>query len=41
MHDGVLSLVVPRPERMVPRTIAVGTGSEAEREGRQLEASTT
>ena len=31
---GVLSLIVPKPERMKPKAIAIGTGSE----DRQLEA---
>ena len=34
--NGVLSLIVPKPERMVPRTIEIGGGSEQ----RSLEAST-
>jgi len=34
MDNGVLSLIVPKPERMVPRTISIGSGSE-----RQLETS--
>jgi HSP20 family protein len=28
MDDGVLSLIVPKPERLKPRTIAIGSGSE-------------
>lgn len=28
MTDGVLSLIVPKPERMKPRTIAIGTGQK-------------
>jgi HSP20 family protein len=28
MDNGVLSLIVPKPERLKPRTIAIGTGSE-------------
>jgi len=36
MHDGVLSLVVPKPERLKPRTIAIGSGAQEQRE---LEAS--
>ena len=28
MDDGVLSLIVPKPERLKPRSIAIGTGSE-------------
>ena len=28
MTDGVLSLIVPQPERMKPRTIRIGAGSE-------------
>ena len=35
MDNGVLSLIVPKPETMKPRTIAIGTGSEQ----RQLETS--
>ncbi len=37
MDNGVLSLIVPKPERMVPRTIAITTGDEQ----RQLETSAT
>lgn len=33
MDNGVLSLIVPKPERMIPRTITIGSGSEQ----RQLE----
>lgn len=33
MDNGVLSLIVPKPEKMIPRTITVGSGSEQ----RQLE----
>jgi HSP20 family protein len=33
--DGVLSLIVPKPQRMIPKTIAIGAGSEQ----RQLEGS--
>ena len=28
MDNGVLSLIVPKPERLKPKTIAIGTGSE-------------
>ena len=28
MADGVLSLIVPKPERMKPRTIRIGAGAE-------------
>ncbi len=35
MTDGVLSLIVPKPERMRPRTIPIGAGSER----RELETS--
>ena len=28
MDNGVLSLIVPKPERLKPRSIAIGTGSE-------------
>ena len=38
MHDGVLSLVVPKPERLKPRTIAIGSGAQEQRE---LEATTS
>ena len=31
MDDGVLSLIVPKPERMVPRTITIGSGTEQRR----------
>ena len=34
--DGVLSLIVPKPERMKPRAIAIGTGTEQ----KELEAAT-
>jgi HSP20 family protein len=34
MADGVLSLIVPKPERMIPRTVPIGT------EQRELETST-
>lgn len=33
MDNGVLSLIVPKPDKMVPRTIQIGSGSEQ----RQLE----
>jgi HSP20 family protein len=33
LDHGVLSLIVPKPERMKPRTISIGTGTEQ----RQLE----
>jgi HSP20 family protein len=36
MHNGVLSLIVPKPERLKPRTIAIETGEES----RQLETAT-
>lgn len=36
MDNGVLSLIVPKPERMRPRSIAIGSGSEQ----RQLETAT-
>ena len=35
MDNGVLSLIVPKPERMIPRTIEIGSGSGQ----RQLETS--
>ena len=35
MADGVLSLIIPKPDRMVPRTIPVESGTEE----RQLETS--
>ena len=35
MDNGVLSLIVPKPDRMIPRTIQIGSGSEQ----RQLETS--
>lgn len=28
MDKGVLSLIVPKPARMIPRTIAIGTGAD-------------
>ena len=28
MDNGVLSLIVPKPERLKPKSIAIGTGSE-------------
>ena len=28
MDNGVLSLIVPKPERLKPRSITIGTGSE-------------
>jgi len=28
MDNGVLSLIVPKPERMIPRTISIGAGTE-------------
>ncbi len=37
MTDGVLSLIVPKPERMKPRTIEIGSGST---ERRELETAT-
>jgi HSP20 family protein len=36
MHNGVLSLIVPKPERLKPRTIAIDTGESS----RQLETVT-
>jgi HSP20 family protein len=36
MDHGVLSLIVPKPERMVPRTIEIGSGDDE----RRLEAGT-
>ena len=36
MTDGVLSLTVPKPERMKPKTISIGSGSER----RELETAT-
>ncbi len=39
MTDGVLSLIVPKPERMKPRTIEIGTGSGST-ERRELETAT-
>ena len=36
MDNGVLSLIVPKPERLKPKTIAIGTGSEQ----RELETAT-
>ena len=33
MENGVLSLIVPKPEAMKPKTIAIGAGTEQ----RQLE----
>ena len=35
MDHGVLSLIVPKPEKMIPKTIAIGAGGEQ----RQLETS--
>jgi HSP20 family protein len=35
MDNGVLSLIVPKPERLKPRTIAIGSGERAEQ--RELE----
>jgi HSP20 family protein len=35
MDNGVLSLIVPKPARMIPRTIAIGSGTDQ----RQLETS--
>ena len=35
MENGVLSLIVPKPDAMKPRTIAIGTGGATEQ--RQLE----
>ncbi|MCW3011688.1 MAG: hspA [Solirubrobacterales bacterium] len=32
MDDGVLSLIVPKPERMKPRTISISVGGNARRE---------
>jgi HSP20 family protein len=32
MDNGVLSLIVPKPERLKPRTIAIGTDSSEQRE---------
>jgi HSP20 family protein len=37
MDNGVLSLIVPKPERLRPRTITIGTGADSEQ--RQLETS--
>jgi HSP20 family protein len=34
MENGVLSLIVPKPERLRPKTISVGTGAQQ----RELEA---
>ncbi len=34
MDNGVLSLIVPKPERMIPRSISIGSGTEQ----RQLES---
>lgn len=28
LHDGVLSLIVPKPEQMKPKAITIGTGTE-------------
>jgi HSP20 family protein len=36
MDNGVLSLIVPKPERLKPRTIAIGAGEQQ----RQLETTT-
>jgi HSP20 family protein len=36
LDNGVLSLIVPKPERMKPKTIAIGKGAEQ----RQLETAT-
>ena len=35
MDNGVLSLIVPKPDKMIPKTISIGSGSEQ----RQLETS--
>jgi HSP20 family protein len=32
MDNGVLSLIVPKPERLKPKTIAIGTGEQRELE---------
>jgi HSP20 family protein len=32
MDDGVLSLIVPKPERLKPKTIAIGTSEQRELE---------
>ena len=37
MDNGVLSLIVPKPEKMIPKTITIGTGTEQ----RQIETSAT
>lgn len=37
MDNGVLSLIVPKPERMIARTISIGTGTGSGAEQRQLE----
>lgn len=37
IDNGVLSLIVPKPERMKPKTIAIGSGADQ----RQLETATT
>jgi len=37
LDNGVLSLIVPKPEQVKPRTIAIGAGAEQ----RQLETATT
>jgi HSP20 family protein len=36
LHDGVLSLIVPKPERLKPKAIAIDGGTEQ----RRLEATT-
>ncbi len=36
LHDGVLSLIVPKPERLKPKAIAIDGGTEQ----RQLETTT-
>ncbi len=37
MDNGVLLLIIPKPERMIPRTITIGLGGEQRTEQRQLE----
>ena len=36
-EDGVLSLIVPKPERMKPRTITIATGSNSVKSGERKE----